>query len=218
LKIFTLTYYFFRSLILRGLWNTGNLFYQDIRQENEFKIHTSSFKNSDSQQFFHYQGAGYLVLSRIFKELKTYTDFSFVDIGSGRGRVIFAAERAGFNDLTGIELDEELVDSAKENLKIYPFKRNESVIRFLNENALTFKYKNEPAIYFLFNPFNEEILKEVLSRIESATSGPTVFVYMNPLFRRAFERTGITRSRTIKTRFYTEAIIYKMNFEESGLH
>lgn len=180
--------------------------------EKQFGIKTAKIKRSESSQFFHYQGAGYLPLMRILKDILPLTkDFEFVDIGCGKGRAVFVAESAGYNKLTGIELDQSLVEEALENLKIYPMKRNNSQIEFLQANAVEYDYKNVRTVYFLFNPFNEEILSKVVKKIKAESSAETWFIYMNPLYPGPFENEGMTLVKKFKTRFYTEASVYKTN-------
>ncbi|MES2679376.1 MAG: class I SAM-dependent methyltransferase [Bacteroidota bacterium] len=169
-------------------------------------------KKSDSAQFFHYQGASYMVLFRVFKQIFEQTKhLAFTDIGCGKGRVIFVAEYCGYNHLTGIELDETLLQVAKANEKLYPFKRKESDIHFIHANALHVDYKNVPALYFLFNPFDEAVLEKVLEKICSSTTSETWFVYMNPLYKRAFNKKNIDMVTELKTGRYTEAIVYRLN-------
>ena len=215
MKIITYLYYFFRSSILRGVFNTIKLLHAELIYEEKFGIKTSAIKRSDSKEFFHYQGASYRVLFRIFSETsKLKNRFEFVDIGSGKGRVIFVAEYFGFNNLTGIELDQFLVNEAENNRKHYSYKRKESQIEFVHANALEYPYKNTATVYFLFNPFNEEVLEKVLDRIIRLSKAETWFVYMNPLYPKAFDRSEIEYVQTFKTRFYTEALVFKT---KSGL-
>jgi len=209
-RLLTLIYYFFRSVFLRGLFNTIKIIAAEGKYERFFKISTAAFKHSYSKENFHYQGASYLVLFRIFKVLKEIAPHSaFVDIGCGKGRVIFVAEHQGYNTLIGIELDKDLVDVAQQNLIDYPFKRTESEIKFTNINALDFNYENKHTIYFLFNPFNETVLTKVLSRIIEKSHSETIIVYMNPIYQNAFKNESFQVLQKINTRFYTEAIIYR---------
>jgi hypothetical protein len=84
---------------LRGLYNTLKILRAEWIQEKRFGIITSMIKRSDSKEFFHYQGASYLVLFRVFSELAMdKKDFDFVDVGSGKGRALFVAEYFGFNN------------------------------------------------------------------------------------------------------------------------
>jgi SAM-dependent methyltransferase len=211
LKYFIHLYYIARSLILRGPLTSLSLFNAERRHEKQFNIQTAEFIKSSSSQYFHYQGASYHVLFRLFESLDPLTkEFHFIDIGSGKGRTVFVAEYCGFTILTGIELNKNLVKDAKQNLTTFSLKKKDSKINFIEINALDFDYKNEPAVYFLFNPFNARVLKKVLERIRAATISETWFVYMNPLYASVFKDAGIKQEKVIKSGFYTEAIIYKI--------
>lgn len=213
MKVFIYIFYFFRSVFLRGFINTIKLIKAETVNEKKYGITTSSIKKSDSTEFFHYQGAGYLVLFRIFKAIVPKTkNFAFVDIGCGKGRPVFVAENFGYENLTGIDLDRELISIANENLKSYLLKRTSSNIKFININALQYHYLNQPTVYFLFNPFNETILKKVLDNIISSTTSEIWFVYMNPLFLEPFKHEKIELVTELKTNNYLEAMIYRIKF------
>ena len=202
--------YFVRSVTLRGFMNTFRLIKAEWHFEKNFGIKTSVIKKSSSNEYFHYQGAGYLVLLRLFDTMAAHTKkFHFVDIGSGKGRAVFVAEHCGYERLTGIELDKELVDIARQNAKRYHLKNRLSDIRFIHENALTCHFVNEPCVYFLFNPFDSTTLKKVLEKIRSSTHSETWFIYMNPLYRQRFEEQNARVVAAIKTGRYLEAVIYK---------
>jgi len=211
LKVFIYIFYFFRSVFLRGFINTIKLIKAETINEKKYGITTSSIKKSNSTEFFHYQGAGYLVLFRIFREIEEKTkNFAFVDIGCGKGRPVFVAESFGFENLTGIDLDRDLISIANENLKSYLFKRASSTIQFITINALEYNYANQPTVYFLFNPFNEAVLDKVINRILSSTSSETWFVYMNPMYKNSFDNEKIEVVCELRTKKYLEAIIYKV--------
>lgn len=200
-------------MFLRGFVNTIKLIKAETVNEKKYGITTSSIKKSNSTEFFHYQGAGYLVLFRIFKAIGPKTkNFAFVDIGCGKGRPVFVAESFGYENLTGIDLDKELISVANENLKSYLLKRASSNIQFIEINALEYNYINQPTVYFLFNPFNETVLKKVISKIISSSTCETWFVYMNPLFLDPFKHQKIEFVSELKTNNYLEAMIYRIKF------
>lgn len=202
--------YFVRSVWLRGPLNTLDFLMKELIYERRFGIKTNKMKLSNSSEFYHYQGASYKVLLKLFKDLVTDTrNFAFMDIGCGKGRALLVAEFCGYKQLTGIDLDEELVNAATENLKLYKFKRPDSEVRFICQNALSFDYPNEATVYFLFNPFNETVLKGVLERICSMNRKEVIFVYMNPLFPKPFSDLEIVQTKTYKSWRYTEAMVFR---------
>ena len=212
MKYLLYIFYFFRSVFLRGFFNTFKLLRAEARFEKLFHIKTAAIKKSDSLDYFHYQGASYLVLLRIFKEVSPQTkDFDFVDIGSGKGRAVFVAENCGYNTLYGIELDCTLLKDAVENLKHYAFKRKESDILFVHQNAIEYSYTNRPSVYFLFNPFNEQVMEKVLQKISSCTDKESWFIYMNPQYTKPFTDKKMELIKEFKTGRYLEAVVFKMN-------
>ena len=212
MKILIQVYYFMRSLILRGPYNTYKLAKTEFEYEKLLGINTASFKRSESTENFHYQGASYLMLLKIFRDLESQTKhFQFIDIGSGKGRAVFVAEYCGFSQLTGIELDPELVELANKNKTLYQLRNKNASIHFYQSNALQYPFKNEASLYFLFNPFNEEVLKKVLESILTMNRSEIWIVYMNPLYKKAFIDAGLEPIKRYKSGFYTEALVYKRN-------
>lgn len=211
MKLFIYIFYFFRSFFLRGGVNTLKLISEESKNELLYGIKTSSFKKSNSTNYYHYQGAGYLILFRIFEKIYTQTqNYTFVDIGCGMGRPCFVAESYGYKNIIGIDLDLNLINEAKFNFERRLLKNKTSQINFIHVNALEYNYKNEPTVYFLFNPFNELVLKNVLSKITEQTQSETWFVYMNPLYSNAFYFEKFEIITELKTKRYLEAIIYKL--------
>jgi SAM-dependent methyltransferase len=211
LKFFIYIFYFFRSLFLRGGVNTLKLIFEESKNESLYGIKTSSLKKSNSTDYFHYQGAGYLILFRIFEKIYKQThNYTFVDIGCGMGRPCFVAESYGYKNITGIDLDLELINEAKLNLTRRLLKNKSSKIDFIHVNAMEYNYKNEPTVYFLFNPFNESVLKNVLAKIIEQTQSETWFVYMNPIYSKTFTAEKFEFVSELRTKRYLEAIIYKL--------
>lgn len=211
MKFLLAIFYFLRSVILRGFVNTLRLGVLEVKHEKKFGIRTASIQPSSDPQYYHYQGAAYDISLRIFRDLVAGREhFHFIDIGCGKGRALIVAEHCGFSRLTGIELYPELLKEAAKNVENFPMRRTGSVITLLQANALDFEYPDEPAVYFLFNPFNSDVLRQVLLRIVQATRSETYFVYMNPKFAAVFAELGIKKHQVYKTRFYTEAIVYHL--------
>lgn len=204
-------WYLMRSFLLRGILNTILLFKDEARWDKTLGIHTRRFKKSRSREYFHYQGAGYKLLFKLFSALDPgIKHYRFVDIGSGLGRAVFVAEQCGFTKLVGIELDKDLYEEAGQNLHRFTPSNPKSEICFIHQNALEASYENSRCVYFLFNPFNRSVLEQVLRRIQSGTQEDTWFIYMNPLFREAFQSPAFEHISTFKTRFYTEAMVFRL--------
>lgn len=180
--------------------------------DKELGISTDKIRKSNDKDNFHYQGAGYLVLLTVFKQLPDHLkNKGFVDYGSGKGRALFFAEYCGFNRLIGVELNDELTQTARQNALSYSKKRKESSFEFYTENALNFIIPSDCATFYFFNPFSDKIMREVTETIKrySQLYNQEVFVvYLNPTYSRLWIDSGFKVYKTITTGRYTEACIY----------
>jgi SAM-dependent methyltransferase len=211
LKFFILSYYFLRSLVLRGPLRHFQLLLGEWYYERKFGIRTSGFKPSESDLHHHYQAASYIVLNRILKELVSITNgYAFYDIGCGKGRVLFMAARHGYQKLNGIELDESLIVDAKQNLNSLAVSDKAREVRLIQKNVLEYIFEDQKAVYFLFNPFNARVMDAFITSVMRSNKQVCYFVYMNPLFSNVFEEKQIETLKVIKSFLYTEAIIYRL--------
>ncbi|HUI84854.1 MAG TPA: class I SAM-dependent methyltransferase [Candidatus Binatia bacterium] len=93
-------------------------------------------------------------------------DFTFIDLGSGKGRTLLLASSYPFRRIIGIELLGELNAIALRNLARY---RNDQQKCFVIESragdARDFEFPAEPTVLYLFNPFPRHVLREVLANL-----------------------------------------------------
>lgn len=188
-----------------------------LRYEGHYEkllgIKTMQIKKSADANNFHYQGASYYILFELFKKLPEYTkNKNFIDIGSGKGRALFCAERSGFNHLIGVELDPELVQISNENIKRYLLKRKESRFIFVCENALHYQIPEQSAVFYFFNPFSETIMKEVenkISQYQKLNQLEVFVIYVNPNFKSVWTDAGYEIFHREGNSRYTEALIFR---------
>lgn len=141
-----------------------------------------------------------LVLSWIFQSLKiNEPDWTFVDIGSGRGRVVIAASKRDFKKVIGVEFAEELHREAANNLSIQSRDALElDRVKLLHADATRFEIPDGPCVFYLFNPFQESVLEGFLNNaIQSyeAFPRPMIFAYSNPVHHKVFGREKRVRLR-----------------------
>jgi hypothetical protein len=116
--------------------------------------------------------------------------FVFIDLGSGKGRTLLMASDYPFRRIIGLELLPELNKIARQNIARY---RSDQQKCFAIEShagdARKFAFPAEPTVLYLFNPFPEPVLREVLSRLESsvrATPRPVYVIYHNLVHEAVF--------------------------------
>ena len=114
-----------------------------------------------------------------------FRDFSFLDLGSGKGRTLLMASDYPFRRIVGVELLPSLHQIAQQNLRQY---KSESQKCFALESicadATTFPFPEDPLVIYLFNPFPESGMRRVLSNIEKTLQAhprALYVLYYNPL-------------------------------------
>jgi SAM-dependent methyltransferase len=115
----------------------------------------------------------------------TFEDFTFVDLGSGKGRTLLMASDYPFQRILGVELLPALHQVALENLQLY---KNESQRCFSLEavcaDASNYPLPEKPLVIYLFNPFPEAGLRRVMKNLEQSLRNHPRKVYLlyhNPL-------------------------------------
>jgi SAM-dependent methyltransferase len=128
---------------------------------------------------------------------RVFGDFTFIDLGSGKGRVLLMASDYPFRRIIGGELLPALHQIAQENLTKY---RSELQRCFALESicgdAAEFQFPEEPIVLYLFNPFPESGLRRVLANLEqSLREHPrAVYVlYLNPLLEHVVRDCAVLR-------------------------
>jgi hypothetical protein len=119
-------------------------------------------------------------------------DFTFIDLGSGKGRVLLMAAAYGFKRIIGVEFMPEWHRVAEENIRKYTascFTENRpaAAIENLCMDARDFEFPTGPLVVYMFNPFPEPVLAAVLERLRHsllADPRPVFVVYRYLEFER----------------------------------
>ena len=124
----------------------------------------------DAKHAGRYQTAIPGVFVEILNQLPIrFEDFSFIDLGSGKGRVLLEASSFPFQKIIGVELAPSLHAIACENISIYrgESQRCYNITPFCG-NAVAFEIPLQNLVFYLFNPFDGEVLRAVLDRLEES--------------------------------------------------
>lgn len=133
-----------------------------------------------------YQPSEPALFREIIESLPVSPDgFTFIDLGSGKGRTLLMASSFPFQRIAGMELLEELNAVAVENIARYRSDEQRCfAIQTHAGDARYFEFPADPTVLYLFNPFPRHIWREVLANLqESLRAVPReVFViYHNPV-------------------------------------
>jgi len=123
------------------------------------------------------------------------SDFTFIDYGSGKGKVLVMASHLPFRKVIGIEFSPVLHEAALANLRnFHSIDRRCVEISALCGDAIKYSPPAGPLICFFFNPFSPEVWVRVLEKLRSswkAEPRPLYIVYTN---QRTVEELGTVLS------------------------
>lgn len=93
-------------------------------------------------------------------------EFTCIDFGSGKGKVLLLAAEFGFRKIIGIEFSPSLHATAKANIERYKAVSNRDCeIECVCQDAAEFPIPIENLVIFLFGPFHEPVFQQVVDKL-----------------------------------------------------
>ena len=121
-------------------------------------------------------------------------NYSFIDLGCGKGRAVLMASEFGFRQAIGVELHSSLAKTAEANLELWVAAGHITCpLRIVCQDAAEFEFPGGACLLYLFHPFTAPVLTRVIERIKSEFAGrPSLLdvIYFNPEAGELFEATG----------------------------
>ena len=176
--------------------------------DRKFGVHTSgqirqpnpSVEGTSAESGKPYDGSNPAHFKRIVENLEVrYENYTFVDFGSGKGRVLLLASAFPFRSVTGVELSEELHEIAQRNVELYKGPRVCNGVESFCMDAAQYPIPSGKSVLYFFNPFGHEVMARVLENVRrSFEEDPReiILVYMNPRHREVFDRADFLK-RTV---------------------
>ena len=110
--------------------------------------------------------------------------YTFIDYGSGMGRVLLLASQLPFRRVVGVEYSPTLHQIAEQNLHVVRFaKRRSGPVGSVCEDAVRFHIPEEPVVLYFFNPFTRQIMESVRDNLVRSYEGnprSIVVIYHTP--------------------------------------
>jgi hypothetical protein len=105
--------------------------------------------------------------------------FTFVDFGSGKGRVLLVASHYPFREVIGVEFSHALHEIAEDNIRRYqsPARRCPNV-RSVSADAASFALQEREYVLYFNNPFAEPVFARVLGNAQAAHEGSHHKLYL----------------------------------------
>jgi SAM-dependent methyltransferase len=119
-----------------------------------------------------------------------HREFSFVDLGCGKGRVLLVASEYPFRRIVGVDISTELSEIARRNEARYRSStRKCREIHVHTQNVLAFDFPEGNLLVHLYHPFDPELTGTTLRRLgESLVVRPRRIVVAYLLYTGAVDR------------------------------
>jgi len=133
---------------------------------------------------------------KLVLELKLSDKGTFVDFGSGKGRVLLLAAQCGFKSVVGVEFAMELCAIARNNIAVFKKKnpRIDAEIRLVEGDAAKYEVQDTDNVFYFYNPFDRLIMEKVIHNICKSLDRhqrQVFIVYSNPRFREILEQNAV---------------------------
>ncbi len=179
--------------------------YGDIEFDWDHKVDTTGATVGWRDRFVgHFHSAYQPTEASAFHEMMgtlgiVFSDFTFIDIGSGKGRVLLMAANYPFREVVGVELLPALHRIAETNIqKSGTDARRCSSVKSVCQNAVDFVFPTGPLVVYLFNPLGEVNLTKVVQNLNQSlkdTPRSAYVLYHNPLLEHVLINTGWRKLR-----------------------
>lgn len=194
----TTIYIKFRNLIFKALKKITWPIKASIIRHNKYKeIHNFEkkygvdfgglIKNGRKLGIKKGEGNGYepcYDMTHLLSKLNITEEDSFLDIGCGKGWAMYKFSQFPFSKIVGIELNEELINIAKQNLS--KLKPEDKRFVFLHQNALDFNDYDDFNYIFMYNTFPLEVFTNFYNKLKQSIerkNRKVYFIYHNPQCR-----------------------------------
>ena len=182
------------------VWSPWNPWYcyLDKRFDRRFAVDTAGVSilpehHADSR-FNGYSPTPHSFFFRLLDQVDVdYSEFTFIDFGCGKGKVLLLAAQLPFKQIIGVELSSTLIRIAEDNLKSYRGTLRCKTIQLVRSDVRDFQIPEECAIYYFWDPFEAEPMQKVLQNIGSSLAAAPreiYILYFIPVHRKLLDEAG----------------------------
>ncbi len=135
-------------------------------------------------------------LASLLRQIRLRPGCTILDLGCGKGGAMITFARSGFKRVDGIELSPELCRVARRNLGLLGL----SDVHVIECDAANFVDFDGYDVVYMFNPFPEKIVSEVVSNLAVSLAGAPrsiTLIYRNPVCDRAILNGPFERRREL---------------------
>jgi SAM-dependent methyltransferase len=174
--------------------------YGDVDFDWEFRVDTTSATVSWRERFIGSLSSPYQPIEpALFREIMNslvinFPQFTFIDIGSGKGRALLMASEYEFRCVLGIELLPKFNQVAQENIRRFsPTTAKGAPIEVICGDATQFSFPAEPSVVLLNNPLRKSGLRKIIGNLEQSlreVPRSVFLVYANPIWEQILSNSS----------------------------
>ncbi|MDY0042866.1 MAG: class I SAM-dependent methyltransferase [Desulforhabdus sp.] len=169
-----------QSISKRGMARTFESFVsvlEDFLFDATYKTDTAGFvqledmdiNDEDKKHSILYQPTRIRHFNNLMKTLDFPERSVFVDLGSGKGRILLLASKFNFKRIIGIEISSSLCEIARKNIAIYKKHSNSPLsIVVVQSNVLQHDIENDENIFYCFRPFDVFVMEKYIRKITNS--------------------------------------------------
>jgi len=174
------------SFATRHIFERGDF----IGTGGEVKLDELSLDEPDR---YRYVPSGRFVVPRLLRRIKVSADDVFIDVGSGKGRVVYQAARFPFKRVIGLEIAEELNRVARYNVEHNRHRLACRNIELITADAVSYQFPDDLTVAYFYHPFGGQTFERVINNlIASLDRNPRELhlIYGYPLMADCIHQTG----------------------------
>jgi SAM-dependent methyltransferase len=185
------------------------------------KIHPAAMHDIESENWI-YSVSYVPTRVELFEQMIDASDiepyrFSFIDYGSGKGRVLLLAARFPFRRVVGVEHSPKLHRFAERNLRsIRLADRRCGPVESICMDAVHLRIPEESVVLYFFDPFERTIMSSVRDNVVRSYEGnpkSIVIIYLEPRHSDVWDEVGFLK----RYAWSDEFIIYKTSHSHAPI-
>lgn len=159
------------------------------------EIGSLEIDSANARHAVRYQPSAAALVRRAIEGLgMDLSEFTFIDFGSGKGRVLMVAAGYPFRRVVGVEFSRELHETALRNISRLPSHLNRAgALSCICSDATEFELPESDLVCYFYNPFGPTVLGPLAERLaahRTVRGRRVIVIYVDPQHREVFERTG----------------------------
>ncbi len=188
-----------REVLLKQPRSIGDYIWDlwhDVETRRVVEVDDLAVENPSSAT--RYQGTPTRIFRKIVGGLAIpYRDFTFVDFGSGKGRVLLVAAEFPFKSAVGVEFSPHLHQQAQRNIRSYRGRLQCHDIRSICMDATKFQLPEGNCVLYFFYPFHVDLMRPIVRMIDAAAvQDPSIDILIlmyrpHPTFVRLIETESV---------------------------